>query len=142
MTVQDDKLPDDDDTGSGVPGPWRPAERVGQTLFWVREKHSAYWLDFRVWEAVNYADEPLFDGIATCGPQPQRLVSNTDEAGPSIQGFVKWDGCFQTGVPEIHWDTPQDVADFNELMVFLYDLRKRMENWQEQGRYFEENATL
>lgn len=83
-------------------------------LYWSPlEDGRVLWVDFELFEVISL-DSPNTGKLyyerrgATSGMD---MVDDLDEAGPVADGFVKWDGCTQFEIAQVHVDHRKDLED-------------------------------
>jgi len=112
-------------------GIWSDIERVPETNFYIRERHSEYWLDFEVWEAVAWGEgEPgqytIPEFFANGADSQEGFTPEATKKNGYISGFIKWDGCCQWWPAEnylpYHFDSLKDAEKFGRLMAHFYEL--------------------
>lgn len=96
---------------------WTHGQELGSYLVRFRwdpdEESRVYWIDFEVHE-VTTTDMDGNPSFMVGLELNEGLTENPDEALPTVQGFVKWDGCtqiwFSDESPMIHADCQEDLT--------------------------------
>ncbi len=84
---------------------------AGYVIRWAYEDSPTHWVDFAVFDVVGCTDDGpcyLLPGWGSTMDSTQDI----EQAGPMVEGFVKWDGCTQFSFPDgVHIDSLDDMAD-------------------------------
>jgi hypothetical protein len=97
----------------------------------VRAKryHSGYSVDFEVFKLCGWnPDGSVFYSKSLDGPAEDGITEHIQEAEPSIDGNIKWDGCCNVSFREcsdnsmLHGCGREDMTNIGVLFDRLYDL--------------------
>lgn len=93
----------------------------------VRWETSEHWLDFKAYEAISETLSGPDAGQKQFWEDPDKLSAsplNADvsKCKPTLEGFVKWDGCAEIGLDRQHFCGARDVAEFCEVLKALHRL--------------------
>lgn len=118
--------------------PWSTLERVPDTDYFIRERHSGYWMDYEAWYAVAWGEakdtkEYTVPAFYTNGRDTKEgFTPGATERNRYLHGFIKWDGCCQWWPRDnlFHFDSPKDADRFGKLMRHFYTLgAERIAAW-------------
>lgn len=92
-------------------------------------------MDFKCYDRIRHGEND-YSFYADEEFNYSSLTENIDKAIPSLEGFIKWDGCYQvTSIADmpLHWDSGKGLDEFCAMLKHIPILAKQMESWE--GEY-------
>lgn len=103
--------------------PWRQEMHdgvpcSGYVIRWAFEETPTHWVDFAVFSVVGCDESgPMYPSPGAMSSMD--TVSDIEEAAPTVEGFVKWDGCTQFSFPDaVHIDSRDDMDSLFEAIQY------------------------
>ena len=114
--------------------PIRRSLEIGRYGWLVVAYYGSHVVEFAGYEcqAIREAAPAGLKLYSRRNPTPSDyLTDRVEDAEPSIEGSVKWDGCIDFYFNENHFCCVQDVTDFGQVLLALHELCRDLDTVDE-----------